>query len=152
MGSRKTPMLTALQWSLTLSSEETILVTFLICYWFMLQWSLTLSSEETPYGVGSSFLPYGFNGASLFRVRKPEMNTLLSRAEELQWSLTLSSEETSIQVGWSGFTSQLQWSLTLSSEETRKANFGGFSKSRRFNGASLFRVRKPCSVQGGVGK
>ena len=108
-----------------------------------------------------------FNGASLFRARKLEVQREREVLEtRLQWGLTLSSEETYWieRVSFSG--GGLQWGLTLSSEETRRtafrfgraasASMGPHSFERgnqagsptdqdsitRFNGASLFRARK----------
>ncbi len=108
-----------------------------------LQWSLTLSSEETWTCPCNRSPRCSFNGASLFRVRKPDRSLSIPSATGLlQWSLTLSSEETEVVPLAGAGASRLQWSLTLSSEETGPRAWAQGDVADSFNGASLFRVRK----------
>ncbi len=137
-----------LQWGLTLSSEETrsnnaklfsnqrasmgphsfergnLRIKLLILKHVVLQWGLTLSSEETLLSLAdTSAERLCFNGASLFRARKPSGRVRQCKIwYGLQWGLTLSSEETHLPNLVVAQEGQLQWGLTLSSEETQRVD------------------------------
>ncbi len=133
---------TELQWSLTLSSEETCRLARRELRRVSFNGASLFRVRKLTYYPELSENAVSFNGASLFRVRKrPNVLDETVRNTALQWSLTLSSEET----GSNGYTDRSQWRFNGASlfrvRKRRRifANFCGFSS---FNGASLFRVRK----------
>ena len=134
----------------------------------LLQWGLTLSSEETCKDFSAS---HRYKNASMgphsFERGNYAVWASSTDPSTLQWGLTLSSEETAAtRISWLVLP-LLQWGLTLSSEETfyvflrhlgqsvasmgphsfERGNSGqtGVTSNYRlgFNGASLFRARKP---------
>ena len=64
----------------------------------------------------------------------------------LQWGLTLTSKETRDVFHPCAGPGELQWGLTLTSKETRQT-ISLPKSSRRFNGASLLRARKPVGFR-----
>ena len=134
----------------------------------LLQWGRTLSSAERSCKKDSVLCMVNcFNGAALFQVRKggPKKKGNIWM-QKLQWGRTLSSAESCDL--WNNIDPciLLQWGRTLSSAESgrlqlmrnaaRKASMGPHSfkcgkrrrrmppskKSKSFNGAALFQVRK----------
>ncbi len=84
-----------------------------------------------------------FNGASLFRARKPGTKATRGNPATLQWGLTLSSEETRGKCQALG--DKLRASMGPHSFERGNLACSECAEQQppSFNGASLFRARKP---------
>ena len=144
----------SLQWGLTLSSEETVGSPPASRLSNMMSFngaSLFRARKQPRMYVGShSDQRSGFNGASLFRARKPR-TTMDKEAKtipaSLQWGLTLSSEETSGNMLFDWRHLQRNASMGPHSFERGNSCVTLVVQLRAnpacFNGASLFRARKP---------
>ena len=135
-----------LQWSLTLSSEETS------GFGTLLLWCVYASMEPHSFERGNessapdSDTSSSFNGASLFRARKLRAIARLARAMgRFNGASLFRARKLNGSAPSRMHCMRLQWSLTLSSEETRPRLEPTPGRSR-FNGASLFRARKLVQV------
>ena len=159
-----------LQWGRALSSAETNgLPQFVLVSRIRLQWGRALSSAETRRaglwlagGIEPSMGPRSFERGdpatplpvtpdpespsmgprSFERGDWPQTAPARSTSRSLQWGRALSSAETRACACWPPTQARLQWGRALSSAETERPARNP-PIARPFNGAALFRARRP---------